>query len=248
MKVEASEAQTAAPAGQEGQEGGGEGQGAEGGVDLSAINERLDSFGETLQDIGERFQSLQGQGGQPQPEGDPGYAGEPQWGYDEFGNPIAGQAGGLPDTSQLYGPDGSMDPAQAQQYLQGMVGQAVGPLAAELKEMKVRSSARDLMERHPELKQHDVAAEVWNAVQDRAVQIGRPDLATEAGFVELVYMARKASEAAQQEVPAGAGPQEAVLEGGGGAAPGATEPSLGERMRNAGGGTSPGHALWLGRG
>lgn len=119
-----------------------------------------------------------------------------------------------------------MNPAQAaqqlQQYIQQAVQQATLPITQGIK-------ADQLEQKYPAIKEDP---QKWLGVaSDQARRIGRPDLAQEPEFIELVYLAELARNSAAQETPADGG--NGVHLEGGGAAPQQPEEDAGDRMLKA---------------
>lgn len=199
-----------------------EGAPAEGtaGLDLGPLSQRFDQMEERIGPMLERIEQ-----GLPAPEG-----GEPEAGAEE-GDPFAGV-----DLDALFGADGQPDPAAAEQVLQSMQAAtqaAVGPLAAEVAQMRADRQAEVLTTQYPEL--NDQATLDWVArdAAERAHSMGDPNLARNPGIIELVYLAGKAQRTAAQETPAGT-EGAAALEGGGGAAPAPTSEDRGQAIVDAG--------------
>lgn len=208
---QAGQAQQATP------DGGQEGQ-QEQGPDFSPL---IDRFDKLESQFGDRLSGLEqaltpGEEGQ-QPGGQP----EPQQQY-----VIDPESGQLVPADQEYD-EFLEDPRAAQQRMREEIRQEY---RQELQPLLDRFHDQDLEKleaKYPELKTRDGAAPVVAAAQRHAEQFGSPDLVEHPGFVELVHLAERAREKAEQEVPADA-QQGAHLESGGATPP---EPQVGQFER-----------------
>ncbi len=154
---------------------------------------------------------------------------EPEPGYDPYGDPgyqdpAFEPYGQQPWQQDQYGQQ--MHPAQAAQQLQQYIAQAVQeatlPITQGIK-------ADQLEQKYPAIKE-DPQKWIGLATQ-QAQRIGRPDLAREPEFIELVHLAEAARSSAAQETPADGG--NGVHLEGGGAAPQQPEEDAGDRMLKA---------------
>lgn len=203
-----------APAAPEGGEGGG-------GIDFSPVMGQLEQLGSRL----DGFQAQLEQFGQPEDEVEQDAPGE----FD------------LPDFD--FAPDQGLDPQQAQQYLNSLIDQrvssgvdprleeALGPIAAQVEQMRVERDAESLIEEFPQLADPQVAETTVQRAHELVAELGLdPSLANNRNVVALVFKANLADQYAAGEVPVGE-LQQPGLEAGAGAAPGGDSgPSLQEQI------------------
>lgn len=97
---------------------------------------------------------------------------------------------------------------------------------------ELNREADQLIEKYPELRDPTTAAAVVEQAAQTAQQLGMPQLASSAGFAELVYRASKADALAQSGVPAG-GDEHVPLEGAGGAGSAPQDADVGQGILNA---------------
>lgn len=200
----------------------------ESGVDFSPLLDRLD---EVSSDFGSRLESLEGR--LPEPAAEP----EP--------DPWAELVGSPEPEPEPQEP--AVDPRQLVQVLQQgtqqEVARAVAPLMDTINQLQASHAAADLEARYPELKDPEVASAAVARAGELAQMMGMPDLARNPVLVEQAFLASKAMQAAQSEVPAdGAG---LTLEGGGGAPhqkQQLSDEEIGKQILNAGG--SSGGLSW----
>lgn len=119
-----------------------------------------------------------------------------------------------------------LDPEQAdQQAIERYIAeqataaakQTVEPWMQQQQEIQRERDVQELLGRYPDLK--DVAKEVDEEAMQRAQALGQPELAFEASFLEMTYLARKARDQAQADRDAGAEGSQVTVEGGQGAIP-----------------------------
>lgn len=121
-----------------------------------------------------------------------------------------------------YDVDGQLTPAAQQRAFQQMVQQGVQAAMQphlEAQAQQRRDAEADALEaKYPVLGDPAKAGEYIDKCVQQAQLLGRPELAREPAFLEMVYLADEATKkaAAEQSAPAG---QEVTLERGGGAAP-----------------------------
>lgn len=153
-----------------------------------------------------------------------------------------------PDTGYVIDPNGLEQ--SIQQRIQQGIEQAQGPLAQQMQQMQQFLQDQELdglMEDYPELQDQGKAQALAQRANEYAASRGIPQLATDPEFVEMVYLAGKAMEQAQQGVPAG--DQGVHLEGGSGN-PGepqvnATQEAFGQLAQQGAGGGVWGKRLGL---
>lgn len=185
---------TTAPAGESG-------EATEAGLDLSPLMERLD---EVASDFGSRLDRVEHQlAGEAEQE-------EPSNPWDELFQSEEDEEAGLDQRELLQ----ALRQA-AEQATQQQVQQAVAPLLQRVEALTIEQAARDLEARYPDLRDPEVAKDVVGHAQEWAARMGMPDAARHPVMVEMAYLASRARQAAQSEVPAGDG--NVRLEGGGGA-------------------------------
>jgi hypothetical protein len=208
-----------------GQAGGGDaggqaagGEAAAPSFDAAALQQQLQQTAGGVDDLRQQFgQFLESAPWQPQQEAEP-----------EQGVDLSFLDEGLYNGDPAFG---DAERQQAQQRAQESIQQAIdrrtqealAPLEGRLQEFQREQKIRDLVAAHPEFQDREVAERIAGpnglAVQ-AAEDMGRPDLATDPAFWKLVYMAERASNAANAEGQDGAdAPNAALLEGGGGAGP-----------------------------
>jgi hypothetical protein len=199
----------AAPAGDAGQAAQGEGEGAGQGLDVSALQETLQSLQGGQDDMRQFLQStLAAQAQQEAPQEEPG----------------------LPELDlSAFDPDQpSYDPNQAAQSLtqyidqqaqaraDALVKEHIDPLREQTETLRRTAEARDLVGEYPELGDEETARNVLGVAEQWAQSIGQPELAANPQVWKLVYLAGRAVDSGNQE---GDSPPAAHLEGGGGASP-----------------------------
>jgi hypothetical protein len=231
------------------------------GPDISAIAERMDSFAQDMAGLKEAVlapepeygyepeygqpdpyqQQFAGQPYQQQPfAGQPQqpYAGQPEYGqqpgmqpgqvpgqpqvlYDEWGNPVQ-----LPPQQQMPQQQEQLPP-WAQQLMEQTQG-----IQSQIERQQVLGKVAEFEARYPELKNPEVFTPAAEAAQQKALQMGRPDLAGDPEFVVMSWLADRAANSAGSETPAGSA-QEMQLETPGGVAPEQPEVHPGDRILEA---------------
>lgn len=169
---------------------------------------------------------------------------------------------GLDDPS-LYGDDGEMDPAQAQQFLEQIVDkratalsqqhvqQAVEPIMQQLDELQQERAANEILGEFPELADEQRAEAFMDTAGGIVDSLGLPDevasrVVTSAPFLRLVAQASRHQEASRNEQPVGSeAAREHQLEPAGGANLGGGEPDLARSIVNARQ-KGPAGAFWMG--
>jgi hypothetical protein len=205
--------------------------------DLSSVEGRLDEVSRTVASLAERL---------PQPEPGPDPVDEATRSQIEaiFGPTPPAQNGEQGQQGQQQGEDDLT-------FLRELIGEeadkrtraAVEPLIrqqeAERQQRQAeqrRIKAAELVEEYPDLADREKAAETVSEAREWANEIGRPDLAGEPGFIELVHLAAHGAERAAGETQPGSQPG-VTLEGGSGANPGLASTPEAERadaIANAG--------------
>lgn len=185
----------------------------------------IEDLGQRLGEVSEGMRALMSRIPEPEPEPEPNYA-------EQLGE-LFEEAGGAPDPAQLEQFIAQRIEAGVQQGVSQVQAQ-VGQIQQTLTNQEIDA----LEDRFPELKEGDAGAKLVDAAVERAQAWGVPQIS--AQFLETVHLAMKAGELAQQETPAGQGP-EAHLETGGGAAPAQPEGNRWESIKNAG---VPSGPLW----
>ena len=222
------------------QDGHAQQNGADGGLDFSAVIDQLNSMASGQEEMRQALEGLAPQQVQQLadlPEGDhPFHEGEGEGegdpGFDASGLDDAGFDPGDPEAE-------AHQQAQAiGQFVNDQVQQAVAPIQQQVDQRLQRADAegqwRDVLQAFPELG-HD---ETWDQVQE----LGRNILAAHGAdqqlmqqpwFVGVIYQAGRAMEMHQAEMAqAGEPPGAARLEGGGGAAgPGGGGQSIGQLLQ-----------------
>lgn len=115
----------------------------------------------------------------------------------------------------------AIDPDGLQGFIaseaQRIATEQVGPLQQQMQSMQDAIVDQDidaLAEDYPELQDEGTAKNLAQRAQQFAAQNQMPQLARNAEFLEMLYLAGRAMQQAQQEVPAGG--QDVHLEGGSG--------------------------------
>lgn len=202
----------------------------ESGVDLSPLMDRLD---EVSSDFGSRLESLEGR--LPEPTAEP----EPDPWAELIGSPEPEPEEPAVDPRQFVQALQQATQASTQQQVE----QIVGPLMSEVQQMRVNQAAQDLETRYPDLKDPEVAASAVEQAMEWAARMGQPGQAPHPALVELAFLASKAQQAAQSEVPADGA--NVTLEGGGGAPHQSqlTDADVGRRILSAYSGSGNGNGL-----
>ena len=121
-----------------------------------------------------------------------------------------------------YDVDGQLTPEAQQRAFEQMVQQGVQAAMQphlEAQEQSRRDAEADALEaKYPVLGDPAKAGEFIDKAVQQAQLLGRPELAREPAFLEMVYLADEATRKSAAEQSAG-GQQEVTLERGGGAAP-----------------------------
>jgi hypothetical protein len=161
----------------------------------SEVMERLDELNGRF---GQLEPLLQGLGQQEEPE-------QEQPGFDEH----------FDENGMVLDPDGlqSYIQQQIQQGVQSQMEQTTQGLQ-QVQQFLQDQELDGLADDYPELQQPEVATKLAQEANAWAQSRNMPQLATDPEFVEMVYLAGKAMEQAQQGVPAG--DQGVHLEGGSG--------------------------------
>ncbi len=169
--------------------------------DLGALTTQLDKIGETLESQREYLQS------EPwKPEPAPVEPEPPDFGF-------------LDETQPGFTPE------QAAKQLQSIIETAaqekanavVTPIQEQLHTLQLEQQSQDLLARYPQMADNEVAQVVIDHAHQFAEAIGKPELAANPQVWEMVYLAGRANEQAQQEDQS---PPSATLMGAGGASPG----------------------------
>jgi len=137
--------------------------------------------------------------------------------------------------------DPVMTPEQIASHMAGLIDQrsqaqmapmskAMQELSSGLDELKLQRDFDALVTEFPEIGDPETTTELLGTAGQYAQQLGKPELATSPAFIRLVYMSGRAAEMANSETQ---GPGVAVLEGGGGAGPGAVVPDRADQILNA---------------
>lgn len=133
----------------------------------------------------------------------------------------------------------------ADQRVQSMLEQRLGPMDQQLSDMRLNYEADQLVSEFPDLADEQVSGAVMEAAGQAATHMGQPELVANPQFVRMVYMAGRAAQMAQQQDGAAGAPGVATLEGGGGAGPaggtqsGETSDSIGEKWAQRSGSVLP---------
>lgn len=174
-------------------DGDGAAEAAPAGMDLSPVLSRLDEMGPRFEKLEAGLQGLLG----PEESEDDG---------DEF------------DFAQLFGAEDDGEPeAQQQRALdpqalqalvdartQQAIDSAMGPVMAQVRSIQTGLDAEQLAAKYPALARQEVAEPVVKAARELAEKVGKPELATDMGMLELIYKAQMADQYAAGEVPVGA--------------------------------------------
>lgn len=202
----------AGPAGVQGQAAGqGDGEGAadqqqNGGLDVSAITQTLESLRGGQEEMRSLLQAAQQQG-EPEAEALP----ELDLSSWDMENPAF-------DPNQAAQSLTSYIEQQAQARSDALVKEHIEPLKQQQDMLRRSAEARDLVGEFPEMGQEEVARNVLGVAAQIAESVGMPELAQHVPIWRLVYLAGRATDAANQE--GDEDPRAAHLEGGGGAGPG----------------------------
>lgn len=141
---------------------------------------------------------------------------------DERDDPYAGLDDAAVFGNEDYDVDGQLTPEAQQRAFEQMVQQGVQAAMQphlEAQEQQRRDAEADALEdKYPVLGDPAKAGEYIDKAVQQARLLGRPELAREPGFLEMVYLADEATKKSAAEQSAG-GQQEVTLERGGGAAP-----------------------------
>jgi len=141
---------------------------------------------------------------------------------DDPEDPYAGLDDAAVFGNEDYDVDGQLTPEAQQRAFEQMVQQGVQAAMQphlEAQAQQRRDAEADALEaKYPVLGDPAKAGEYIDKCVQQAQLLGRPELAREPAFLEMVYLADEATKkaAAEQSAPAG---QEVTLERGGGAAP-----------------------------
>lgn len=137
-------------------------------------------------------------------------------------DPYAGLDDAAVFGNEDYDVDGQLTPEAQQRAFEQMVQQGVQAAMQPHLEQRAqdrRDAEADALEaKYPVLGDPAKAGEYINKAVQQAQLLGRPELAREPGFLEMVYLADEATKKSAAEQSAG-GQQEVTLERGGGAAP-----------------------------
>lgn len=141
---------------------------------------------------------------------------------DDPEDPYAGLDDAAVFGDEDYDVDGQLTPEAQQRAFEQMVQQGVQAAMQphlEAQEQSRRDAEADALEaKYPVLGDPAKAGEYIDKAVQQAQLLGRPELAREPGFLEMVYLADEATKKSAAEQSAG-GQQEVTLERGGGAAP-----------------------------
>ncbi|HMS60682.1 MAG TPA: hypothetical protein PKD63_00260 [Solirubrobacteraceae bacterium] len=141
---------------------------------------------------------------------------------DDSEDPYAGLDDAAVFGDEDYDVDGQLTPEAQQRAFEQMVQQGVQAAMQphlEAQEQSRRDAEADALEtKYPVLGDPAKAGEYIDKAVQQAQLLGRPELAREPGFLEMVYLADEATKKSAAEQSAG-GQQEVTLERGGGAAP-----------------------------
>jgi hypothetical protein len=205
------------PPGENGEPGEGEPAAPEEGERIGRLEQRMSEVAEGIEDLLGAVQ----QPGQ-EPAGEQGLEPEAE----------GGEELGEPDPT---------DPNYVQQLIQREAQQAarqmIEPMMEQQEAERRETQAEQLLEDYPELRERDAAREVLTEAQEWARDLRNPALAAEPAFIELVLLAAKTAERAEQETPAGQAPEGVQLEAAGGSNPGSapTQPQeTAQRILDAG--------------
>lgn len=199
------------------QQGEGEGGGQQ--FDAAAITQQLEGNTQAMEEM---RQFLMSEPWQAQPEAEA----DQTTGDQEFDLSFLGD-----DTET------GLDPETVAKQLAGLVDQKtqerIQPLQKQVARMQAEREAEALTAKYEELGELETAQKVADVARYKAEQIGRPDLADNMQFIEMVYLAGRAADAANAE---GTEPADAAhLEGAGGAGPAGGQPvDLGDLITNGG--------------
>lgn len=109
--------------------------------------------------------------------------------------------------------------SEAGSETQKLLQEALTPLQQEVADMRRSQETDALVAKYQDLGDPKVAEAVVGAAGQWAEALGKPELATNVGFLEMTYLAGRAAELAQRQGNAADGGG-ATLEGAGGASPG----------------------------
>lgn len=141
---------------------------------------------------------------------------------DDSEDPYAGLDDAAVFGDEDYDVDGQLTPEAQQRAFEQMVQQGVQAAMQPHLEQRAqdrRDAEADALEtKYPVLGDPAKAGEYIDKAVQQAQLLGRPELAREPGFLEMVYLADEATKKSAAEQSAG-GQQEVTLERGGGAAP-----------------------------
>ena len=142
-------------------------------------------------------------------------------------------------TEDQYGYDAPDDDAaaeqQAYQQLQQVIADQVRQgVQDQINPFIVKQQAEQLEQKYPDLAKPENAARVMQQADQRARAMGMPELAGKPEFIEMLYLAERASQQAAQETPADGGTGVHMEHGG--AQP--NQPQVDERDRIVGMGQS----------
>lgn len=187
-----------------------------GSIDLSPVLSRVEELAGQVGEFTERFGQWE-QGQQPDPEPEPDY-----W----------QQLYGEPDPEPEQPQPQQLNPDMLRQALQAELEQAVGPLQAEIAQLRNGRNLDQLMRDHPELQDPDVRRATGEKAREEADRISQaygPEigglLTNSPEFIALVRKAMVADQYAAGEVPAGG--ETPALESAGNANPaGGEQPSI----------------------
>lgn len=227
------EGSVAGPAAAQGDAQAGQGDGAQGTVDLGELAGRMDGFTQGQEELRGLVQDLAGQLTSITSNGGDG-------GGDGGDGQDAGDIAGELDLSFLD--DETLAPEDVAQHFQGLIdtraqqiaAEQVNPVAERLDRMDRRSQLAELVADIPDMGNEQIANQVVQATSQMADAFGWDDsLKQDPRMYRMVYLAAKAQEIISAEGD-GDDVTAATLEGGGGArAGGAPERDLGKEIVDA---------------
>lgn len=200
-------------------DGGGAGEGSEeagdaGGDSVSRLTQAFETF---QGDISSRFDRLEKARAEPEMEGDEEGDDDDLPGVDfEFADEDFDEQGQVNQEAQMR---------ELAKMMRAVAREENAPILAAREDERRMAEADALEERYPQLADSKYQDEIVEKTVAKAKALGKPELAREPKFLEMVHLEEVARQGAAAETPAGR-TQGATLERGGAAAPaGGKDPS-----------------------
>jgi hypothetical protein len=188
MEASVAQGEGAAPAAEQGTQ-----ETSNGGLDLTPVLERFDGLTPRFEKLEQSVSQLLG-GDDTDDDPDAGFDFESLYGDPEE-DPEAAQAARLnPEALQ----------ALLDQRVQQALDAHVNPLVDQVRSIQVGLDAEQLVARYPDLAKAEVSGPVVARAKELAEKAGKPEMADNMEFIEVIYQAEMAKRYAAGEVPVGA--------------------------------------------